>query len=210
MTRSGGSDTRSAILQEARKVLVEQGYRSLSMRPLASSVGCTATSIYLYFKNKDALIHALIDEGMGMLHQHLTAALADAENAAGVNGSDNFVDAAERMRLLASAYFDFGLANPEYYEVMFMLHPKFMERYPAEMFRRARRNLELFSGQLHEGEGILPEDRHAQGVQVWSSLHGAVSLLIANRVDIRIPPEKLRELAIDQAVAVAAAHPQSN
>jgi hypothetical protein len=45
---------------------------------------------------------------------------------------------------------------------------------------------------------------------VWSSLHGAVSLLIANRVDIRIPAEKLRELVINQAVAVAAAHPHSN
>ncbi len=198
MTRSGGPETRSAILEEARKVLVEQGYRSLSMRPLASAVGCTATSIYLYFKNKDALIHALIDEGMGMLHEQLTAALASAESIPG------------KMRELSSAYFDFGLANPEYYEVMFMLHPKFMERYPAEMFRRARRNLELFATQIPNHGELATEERQAQGIQVWSSLHGAVSLLIAKRVDVRIPAEKLRELAIDQAVSVATSHPQNN
>ena len=58
------TDLRRSLMDEARRMLLSDGYTSLSMRKLAKSVGCTATSIYLYFSNKDALIHALIDEGM--------------------------------------------------------------------------------------------------------------------------------------------------
>ena len=35
---------------------MEQGYPALSTRKIGSAVGCTATSIYLYFKSKDALL----------------------------------------------------------------------------------------------------------------------------------------------------------
>jgi len=117
-------------------MLLSDGYKSLSMRKLAKSVGCTATSIYLYFSNKDALIHALIDEGMEKLRVVLEGALADASTAK------------QRLEAICRAYLDFGLANPEYYEAMFMLHPQRMERYPAEKYRLARRNLDLFRAAL--------------------------------------------------------------
>ena len=191
MPRPSTNDLRRAILDEARRVLIERGYPGLSLRPIAREVGCTATSIYLYFENKDALIHALIDEGMELLHSRLDAAAAGDEGPR------------ERMARLARAYLDFGLENPEYYEIMFMLHPERMERYPADRYRKARRNLEMFHDEMVAAlgpEGVNGRDTTTESTLVWTSLHGTVSLLIAHRVDISIDREALIESAVLQAL----------
>lgn len=176
--RPPGGDLRRAILDTTRHLLVEEGYNNLSMRKIARAVGCSATSIYLHFDNKDALLHALIDEGMGRLYEHLRAAAAP------------HADPVARLEALCRAYVAFGLDNPEYYEVMFMLHPERMARYPAEKYRRARRNVELLAATLAEGvaAGVLEsEDPDLGAFVLWTVLHGAVALLIARRVDVRVP-----------------------
>lgn len=190
LTRNGGSELKRAILDEARNVLLSQGYTDLSMRRIASAVGCTATSIYLYFKNKDAIFHALIDEGFEKLDRELRTALTEARSPA------------ERMRQLCRRYLEFGLGNPEYYEVMFMLHPKHMERYPRESYRRARRNLESIAEGLkaaYTSEGLSLEELSVQATVIWASLHGTVSLLIAQRIDVGLDREAILEEAVDQA-----------
>ena len=68
------TDLRRVILDSTRHLLVRDGYKSLSMRKIARAIGYSATSIYLHFENKDALIHALIEEGMDQLLATLKAA----------------------------------------------------------------------------------------------------------------------------------------
>ncbi len=190
MTRTS-TNLRDKILNQARQTLISEGYRALSMRRLADSIGCTATSIYLYFRNKDALFHALIDEGIGLLHQTLIQTAQSAGHAKA------------RLRDLAEAFLDFGLKNPEYYEVMFLLHPEHMERYPAEKYRKARENLEIFAQALAEDAGRpqnpTKEDRLQANV-VWASLHGAVSLLLAGRVDIRLDQKRFLNTLVNQFI----------
>ena len=67
-------DLRRRILDTARHQLVQDGYQDLSMRKIASAIGYSATSIYLYFDSKDALLHALIHEGMMGLRDQLEEA----------------------------------------------------------------------------------------------------------------------------------------
>ncbi|MEM6675715.1 MAG: TetR/AcrR family transcriptional regulator [Planctomycetota bacterium] len=186
-TRSTGNDLQRAILDEARRVLEEQGYGALSTRRIASAVGCTATSIYLYFQSKDALVHALIDEGFEELNRRVL-------EATGGPGAPH-----ERLRAAARAYVDFGLERPAYYEIMFMLRAEQMERYPAEAYRRARRSLEAFC----ELTGHTPEDALKHGTIVWATLHGLVSLLIARRVDVSLDESALVRDAIETACAGA-------
>ena len=185
-TRPNGTDLRRAILDESRHLLVAEGYDNLSMRKIARAVGCSATSIYLHFENKDALIHALIDEGMEKLHEQLAAASDEPAPQA-------------RLNDLAHAYVRFGLDNPEYYQVMFQLHPQRMERYPVENYRRARRNLELHAEALADGVkiGVFRMESPDTGAHVlWSALHGLVSLLLAERVDVKVADEAFIEAAV--------------
>ncbi len=183
--RGTGADLKRAILDEARRTLVEQGYPALSTRKIASAVGCTATSIYLYFKSKDALVHALIDEGFEELNGRLEEAVA-AEGTG-----------LERLQRGARAFVDFGLERPAYYEIMFLLRPERMERYPAEAYRRARRSLEAFAelASVPAAEGLR------RATIVMTALHGLVALLIAQRVDASLDRKTLIEEAIHFACA---------
>ncbi|MEP0549002.1 MAG: TetR/AcrR family transcriptional regulator [Rhodothermales bacterium] len=189
--RTGGTDLRRAILDQTRHLLVEEGYHTLSMRKIARAVGCSATSIYLHFENKDALFHGLIDEGFARL------------NEAFQHVADAHADAVERLETLSRRYVEFGLDNPEYYEIMFMLHPERMSRYPAEKYRRARRNLEVFTETLREGAdaGQLDvEDAAVAASVLWAALHGAVGLLLARRVDVRIERDVFVEAVVRHAI----------
>lgn len=190
-SRTAGTDLRRAILDQTRHLLVEEGYNNLSMRKIARAVGCSATSIYLHFENKDALFHGLIDEGFARL------------NEAFQHVADAHTDAVERLETLSRRYVEFGLDNPEYYEIMFMLHAERMARYPAEKYRRARRNLQVFTETLREGaeSGQLDvEDPAVAASVLWAALHGAVGLLLARRVDVRIEREVFVEAVVRHAI----------
>ena len=188
-----GTDLRRAILDEARRLLIADGYERLSMRKIAAAVGCSATSIYLHFDGKDALMHALIDEGMEELYAALTAARAQA--GAGAHA---------QLSALGHAYVRYGLSNPEYYEVMFQLHPERMARYPAESYRRARRNVEIFGEVLRAGaaDGALRVDTTADiaAGALWTALHGLVSLSLADRIDRRVAGPAFVDAAVAQAI----------
>ena len=187
------TDLRRVILDSTRHLLVRDGYKSLSMRKIARDIGYSATSIYLHFENKDALIHTLIEEGMDRLLEMLKAAEAAHPG-----------DPAVRLEMTCRRFVEFGLENPEYYELMFMLHPEAMERYPAEKYRRARRNLDVIAATLADGvaQGVFAvDDVRVAASTVWSALHGAVSLLLAERVNIRIERAAFIEAAIVQTLS---------
>lgn len=172
------SDLRRKLLDEARILLQEEGFHDLSMRKIAAAAGVSATSIYLYFEGKDQLLHALIEEGFEILISRMQAVLKQAGD--------------ERDRLLSvmSEYFQFAFDEPAYYELMFAIRPVQMERYPAEKFRRARYGIELTAEILKNGRerGVFKvDDASTTSWFIWSSLHGAVSLVRARRLDIRIP-----------------------
>ena len=189
---SENGDLRRRILDTARHLLVKKGYQNLSMRKIADAIGYSATSIYLYFDSKDALLHALIHEGMMQLQDELSETAADRPDAP-----------VERLQALCRTFIDFGLENPEYYEIMFQLRPERMERYPPEKYRQARNNLDVFSRALEEGEeqGVFEvDDPRVLTSTIWASLHGTVSLLLAGRVDARIDREAFIDVAIQRTL----------
>ncbi|MEM7245709.1 MAG: AMP-binding protein [Acidobacteriota bacterium] len=183
---------RTAILAAAREILVTDGPAALSMRQVAKAVDRSATSIYLHFPSKDALVHALIDEGFAHLHDQLQSA-ADGE-----------AQPQARLEALCRRYVAFGMELPEYYQVMFSVPVDTVARYPAESYRRARANLDLFASALGELEAAgacepLGDPWLAASV-LWSALHGAVSLASSRRLDTRHEREVFLERAVEQAL----------
>lgn len=184
-------ELRRAILDEARHLLVKDGFNSLSMRKIARRIGYSATAIYLHFDSKDALVHTLIDEGMEDLHERLVASGKDLDSPR------------ELLTSVCREYVAFGLENPEYYEIMHLLHPEHMRRYPADKYRRARRNLEFIQDILAQGArmGIFVVDSVAvSAAAIWAMLHGGVSLIISRRLDVRIEPAELIGTLVNQVV----------
>ena len=128
---------RTATLEATRTLLVRDGYANLSMRRIAGAVGCSVSSIYEHFASKDQLVHALIDEGFQRWYDVVV-------EAAAVPGTP-----LERLELHCRRYVEFGLANPEFYEIMYMHHLQSLERYPRELFRRASRSMDVLSALVH-------------------------------------------------------------
>ncbi|MGZ8379093.1 MAG: TetR/AcrR family transcriptional regulator [Gemmatirosa sp.] len=195
------TDLRTAVLDAARQQLVREGYRDLSMRDVANAVGCSVSSIYLYFAGKDELVHTLMDEGFERWYRTQVELVER-------NGTP-----AARLESVCRAYVDFGLANPEFYEIMFMFHSDRMARYPKDLFRRARRNLELMAQlvQAYAPESVPSEDdARIRATALWATLHGIVSTIISDRLDRGIDRTRYVEGTIRYALAgVRNAEPES-
>ena len=182
---------RAATLATTRTLLVRDGYENLSMRKIARQVGCSVSSIYEHFANKDQLVHALIDEGFQRWYEIVVAAAETAGTPV------------QRLELHCRKYVEFGLQNPEYYEIMYMHHPRWAERFPRELFRRATRSMDVLTQLVQEcAPGAFPGAAEARihAHVVWAILHGTVSTIIATRLDTRIDQSAYIDSSIHFAV----------
>ncbi len=59
---SKGSKTKDKILKIALKLFAEKGYRSTTVRDIASAVGIKQSALYNHFKNKDEILSTLVDD----------------------------------------------------------------------------------------------------------------------------------------------------
>jgi len=186
------ADLRHSILITSRELLVREGYSNLSMRKIARSIGYSATSIYLHFRNKDQLVHALITEGVYLLMQRLRPIFDDKES-----------EPEQLIRRICREYVNFGMDNPEYYEIMYVLHPASLSRYPEENYRDARSLIILLSTVFEKGieRGVvIPADTGVTANILWSQMHGVVSLILAGRFDSSLDQDVLIQDAIERAV----------
>ena len=189
MVQSSGTKLKERILAAAREMLAEEGPGALSTRRIAGAVGVSATSLYLHFDSKDALLHALVAEGLDSLGHVLETARQKAP-------------VGEKLKAMALAYVRFGMARPQEYELMFLLTPSQMRGYPADKYRSARSNLEQLAEVLREESPSPPNaDRELlEATTLWSSLHGLVALLLADRIDRRIDRDQLLNATIERAL----------
>ena len=58
------AETKSKILESAKKEFLEKGFINASLRTIASNAGLTTGAMYRHFKDKDALFCALVDEAI--------------------------------------------------------------------------------------------------------------------------------------------------
>ncbi|MEX0723191.1 MAG: TetR/AcrR family transcriptional regulator [Gracilimonas sp.] len=182
---------RDQILDISRHMLFEDGYQSLSMRKIAKKADVSATSIYLYFENKDHLLHTLIEESVEDLSRFIES------NALPV--TDNI----ERFKKIIQSYVDFGLQHPEKYEIIYKVRPEAMARYPKEKFRKTRRAYELLVKTIEESvsAGVMDVEKPVVAAySIWAQLHGVVSVVLNKRLDSRIDQKQFIEDSIDLVV----------
>mgnify|MGYP003953594467 FL=1 len=55
-------DTKQRIKQAANDLVMQYGIRSVSMDDIATKLGMSKKTIYLYFKDKDELIDGVVDD----------------------------------------------------------------------------------------------------------------------------------------------------
>ncbi len=56
------ADSRTAILDAAKQLFMQDGFRGISMRQIAEAVGVTKAALYYHFQDKEGLFVAIIEE----------------------------------------------------------------------------------------------------------------------------------------------------
>lgn len=102
----------SRIVDVAQQVFFESGYGGSTMDQIATAAGYKKRTLYLYFKDKEALFLAVVLRGLKILNRMLQ----QAYDGAGPGRS--------RLGALGRAFFDFSLSNPEYAELIMVFEAK--------------------------------------------------------------------------------------
>lgn len=176
-------DLRRALVDAAVGLLARRGESGLTLREAARRAGVSQTAPYRHFRDKEALLAAVAEEGFRGLKEALVEA----------GGTER--DPARRLRALCVAYVRFAADHPRHYRLM--LSPAVRgSRHPA--LRAAA--LEAFFELVRAVAAPSPSaevgsvDFAARTMATWSLAHGLALLAI----DEQLPPEVRGEIPLDR------------
>ena len=163
-------ETKLRIIEAARKLFTGGGGEALTLRQVARRIEYSATTIYLHFPNKEALVGALCAADFAVFSRILIQA-------------ERLGDPLERLRTIAASYVDFGLQYPNQYRAMFIT-PGFSPSSSGAPHATATEERTphdfLYSAVFKAlAAGVFkPEYRDVPLITqtIWSGLHGAVCL----------------------------------
>ena len=161
---------RCDILKNARIIALEEGWQGVTIRKIADRIEYTPPVIYEHFKNKDAILLELREEGFSLLEQKILKAVAKEP----VPG--------EKVRKLSLAYWNFALKNPEYYEVMFDSGQVCCAPgQPSENMKKCGKQIQDYM----QGFAGVAQKKPKQFFMIWFSfMHGLVSLTMGSQFKI--------------------------
>ena len=177
-------ELRRTILDAAREAFVRDGYGGVSMRKLAEKVGCSHGTLYLHFKDKEALFDCLVEESF----ETFDAAMRAPESL-------RRGDPVEMVRKMGRAYVAFGLANQSAYEFAFLLRRPDRDK-PHATYARVR----ALAQRCLDEKRFRPMDVDVASQVLWSAVHGITSLLIIRPAFPWADRETLIGQVVDAAV----------
>lgn len=168
---------RTRILDAARELFVERGIDAVTMREIAKRLDCSATALYLHFRDKEALIRELCSTDFLALAHELQA-------------MEQIADPLERLRMLGIGYARFALTHPNHYRLMFMTpqiacNAGSTDLEPGNPEQDAYAYLKTMVADAHAAgcfrAGLDDPELIAQ--TLWAGIHGVCALEIAMRCD---------------------------
>jgi AcrR family transcriptional regulator len=164
-------DTRDRIFKAARRLFDEKGLDGVSLRNVAKKIGITPMAIYRHFEDKEALIDALVLDGLAEWS-------ARVEALPPCKGFDKIMQ-------IGDAYLDFALKEPRRYEAAVLLHSSKARRYPDDFLagRSPAGNAQLKAFGEIVAQGLIPEDAPVEILVTNAALsQGLITLYRAGRV----------------------------
>lgn len=163
---------RRLIIEAAQRLFVTEGYESTTIRRIAEAIEYTPGAIYSYFKDKDAILYALHQEGFREMQQRFEGAVGQAQNPL------------EQLIALGEAYIGFARANPELYHLMFVAQATSRTLSEAESWPEGTAVYDVLRSLVRTAvtDGwIRPGDPEVIAFTLWAMVHGAATLDICER-----------------------------
>jgi AcrR family transcriptional regulator len=186
-------DLRSALIQAGLKLLSEGGVPALSLRSAAQLAGVSHAAPYRHFRDKDALIAAIAEQGFRML----TARMREEMDAGGA-------DPATRLRASAWGYVSFARAHPGYFRTMFggAVREDCGPSNPS-LSAAGQEAYGLLRDQIDDGirRGWLRQgDVDELSLAAWSLVHGLSLLMIDGQLTQAAPDEASAGAVTDRLI----------
>ena len=93
---------RSEIIDAAERLFFSHGYEDVSMDEIANEVELNKATLYLYFKNKEALFAAIVLRGIRILQKKYEECMK------------THVPGVVKVALMGQAYYQFSQEHPDY------------------------------------------------------------------------------------------------
>lgn len=178
---------RDRILAASVELVATEGIAKLSMREVARRAGVSHQAPYHHFKDREAILAGVAEEGFAALSEALE----------GAAGPDPIAALTEGGR----AYVRFAIEHPAHFRVMFRPELVRLEDHPSahEVADRAYAGLEALVARAVDA-GALPAER-APGVVTlsWSFVHGLASLLLDGPLAEKVCEDGVVEAHVEQA-----------
>jgi AcrR family transcriptional regulator len=163
-------EMRQLILEAAKSIFLEKGYELTSIRTIAERIEYSPGTIYLYFKEKDDIFHALHEEGFKRLISQMSPL--------------QFVqDPYERLKAMGRIYMDFAKHNRDFYDLMFIMQaPMNMElKDKWEMGDRTLDHLKAVIRDCQQTGRFKDKNVDYMAFYIWSTMHGMCALYCRDR-----------------------------
>lgn len=162
-------ETRRSILAAAGDLFATRGYEAVTMREIARVAGCSHTTIYIYFKDKEALLHQLSMEPLRSLHSELEAAL----RSEGLSPD-------ERLKRVVQVFLQFCFNHRTMYSILFLVQASRVDD-PEPTLEVNKLRLQLFDLLVQGVRACLPPGLSAETALAFArimfyNLHGIVGL----------------------------------
>lgn len=189
--RGQGERLREEIVAAALRLLdALADDQALSLRAVAREVGIAATSVYIHFADRDALVLAALER----CHRDLTQAADQAES--------NAADPATALRARTLVLGTWAHQHPGLYKV---LHESTLNQRTDMSFKQTLADRTTGAVQRCIDAGLAPAgDAGAISLDLRAAVHGAVSMRV-NQPDLPWPPlEEQVERFLTKLVGVPA------
>ncbi len=168
-------ETRARLLAAGRQLFGDEGLYDSRIEDLTAVAGIAKGTIYGYFEDKEALVHAVVSEAFTDLLAHVSGAMGDMD------------DSRDRVERAARAHFEFFEENPD---LMRILHQvRGVLKFDRPQWRRLRLDLEHYLVQLAgvlRGSGSADARPASLQLERARLLFGAVSGLLSVRGALRL------------------------
>lgn len=160
-------ETKRSIVTAAGRLFAERGYDGVTMREIAKEAGCSHTTIYLYYKDKEALLHQLCMPPLEEVKRRFEAAL-QREGAS----------AEEKLQVLSREFIRCCLQHRSLYAVLFTIRAVRVDEKEPELPINRLRN-QLFALMQAALQQCLPAEREAEALAnariYFFMMHGIVA-----------------------------------
>lgn len=164
MDRTNG--TSREIYACALRLLEAEGAQAVTMRRVAKEIGVTPMALYHHYKNREALLDAVVDSEFEQLAEFFSRATRQREFE-------------EQMVHLMDGYVDYALAHPRIFEYVFSSPRPGARRYPRDFRARRSPTLNILADtvrSLMDAKRLKPGDAWEIAMQLWANVHGYLML----------------------------------